>query len=204
MTRGFWRMVGGGLAVAAMFAAPAAAQYSDGYNFLKAVKERDGTEATRFLKEPGSTVVNSRDQSTEQSALHIVVARRDELWTKFLLDSGANPNIADRDKVTPLALAVGLSFAEGAELLLKRGARADTVNASGETPLIAAVHRRDLAMVRLLLKNGANADRPDNSGRSARDYARLMGASAGVLAEIERAESERKGKADPGSYGPSM
>ncbi len=206
MVRSFWRNLGGGLALAAaVIAAPGWAQgYSDGYNFLKAVRDRDGAEATRMMKEPGSTVINSRDNSSEETALHIVVQRRVALWTRFLLDNGANPNFADKNKVTPLALAVTQGFTEGAEILVKKGARLDVQNASGETPLISAVHKRDLGLVRLLLKSGASADRPDNSGRSARDYARLMGASAGVLAEIERIEAERKKAGGQGDYGPKM
>ncbi|MGX7926766.1 ankyrin repeat domain-containing protein [Tsuneonella sp. HG094] len=189
--------------LSASVAAPAWAQFSDAYNFLKAVKERDGTEATKFLNEPGSVIVNSRDLASGESALHIVVARRDDVWTRFLLERGANPNAADKKGVTPLSLAASLGFVEGVERLVKAGGRIDVANASGETPLIAAVHRRDMAVIRLLLKNGANADRTDNSGRSARDYAALMGTAGGVLTEIQRADEERKTKgAQAGTYGP--
>lgn len=185
-------------AALALSGAPALAQFSDGFNFLKAVKDRDGTEATKFLSEPGSVLVNARDRASGETALHITVRRRDELWTKFILDRGGNPNFADKSGVTPLALAASMGFIEGVELLLKRGARPDVTNVAGETPLIAAVHRRDTAMIRLLLRNGASADRSDNSGRSARDYAKLMGLSG----EIDRAEAERK-KAPAGqAYGP--
>lgn len=204
MRGGVIRKAGLALAlIVAGLAAPAAAQFSDGYSFLKAVRERDGTEATKFLNEPGSTIVNTRDRTTNETALHIVVQRRDELWTKFLLDRGANANAADRNGATPLTIAASLGFVEGVERLIKAGARVDVPNAAGETPLISAVHRRDSAIVRLLLKSGANADRTDNSGRSARDYATLMGPSAGVLAEIQRAEAERKAAGgDKGTYGP--
>ncbi|MCT2557407.1 ankyrin repeat domain-containing protein [Tsuneonella sp. YG55] len=192
-------------AFACALAAPAAAQFSDSYNFLKAVKERDGNEATKFLNQPGTTIVNTRDLSNGETALHIVIQRRDDLWARFLLERGANPNIADRSGVTPLALAASLGFVEGVDRLLKAGARIDVSNAAGETPLISAVHRRDFAIVRLLLKNGADPDRTDNSGRSARDYATLMGAAGGVLQEIERAEAERKeAGADQGTYGPGL
>jgi len=194
-------MVAAGLALAV---APAAAQFTEGYNFLKAVKERDGTKATEFLDEPGSTLVNTRDQTTGESALHIVVQRRDEMWTRFLLARGANANAVDKHGNTPLAIAASLGFVEGVEQLLKRGARVDVANAAGETPLISAVHRRDTAMIRLLLKNGASADRTDNSGRSARDYAMLMGGAAGVSAEIERAEAERKTAPSQEAYGPGL
>lgn len=191
-------------AVLALAGAPAAAQFNDGYNFLKAVKDRDGTKATEFLKEPGSTLVNTSDRTTGETALHIVVRRRDETWTKYLLENGANPNKADKRGVTPLAIAASLGFVEGVEQLIKRGAAIDVPDDSGETPLISAVHRRDIGMIRLLLKNGANADRPDNSGRSARDYAKLMGSSAGVTSEIERAETERKAAPQQDAYGPGL
>ncbi len=206
MRSGFIRRSGLVLAaIACALAAPAAAQFSDSYNFLKAVRERDGTAATKVLNEPGSTIVNTRDLTTGETALHIVVQRRDDLWTKFLLERGADPNIADKNGVTPLTLAASLGFVEGAERLLKAGARVDVGNAAGETPLISAVHRRDMAVIRLLLKNGANPDKTDNSGRSARDYATLMGPSGGVLQEIDRAEAERKDAgADPGTYGPTF
>lgn len=204
MQGGVIRKAGLALAlVATGLAAPATAQFSDSYNFLKAVKERDGTEATKFLSEPGSTIINTRDLSNGETALHYVVQRRDDVWTKFLLQRGANPNIADKNGITPLTIAASLGFVEGVEQLVKAGARVDTTNAAGETPLIAAIHRRDGAIIRLLLKHGANPDRADNSGRTARDYAALMGPAAGMVQEIERAESERKAKgADQGTYGP--
>lgn len=204
MQGGVIRKAGLALALAASgLAAPAAAQFSDSYNFLKAVKERDGTEATKFLSEPGSTIINTRDLSNGETALHYVVQRRDDVWTKFLLQRGANPNIADKNGITPLTIAASLGFVEGVEQLVKAGARVDTTNTAGETPLIAAIHRRDGAIIRLLLKHGANPDRADNSGRTARDYAVLMGPAAGMVQEIERAETERKNKgADQGTYGP--
>lgn len=190
--------------VASGLSAPATAQYSDAYNFLKAVKDRDGTKVTEFLNEPGSTLIRSSEQSTGETALHIVVQRRDATWTKFLLDRGADPNKADKRGTTPLAMAANLGFIEGVEMLLKRGARVDGINSAGETPLISAVHRRDIAMVRLLLKNGASLDKTDNSGRSAREYARLMGSAAGIAGEIERVEAERKGKSAQVTYGPGL
>lgn len=206
MQAGFMRRAGLVLtAMAFALATPAAAQFSDAYSFLKSVRDRDGGEVTKFLNEPGSTIVNARDLSSGETALHIVVRRRDDLWTKFLLEHGADPNIADKSGVTPLTLAASLGFVEGAERLLKAGARIDVNNASGETPLISAVHRRDMAIIRLLLKNGANPDKTDNSGRSARDYATLMGPAGGVLQEIERAEAERETNgAHQGTYGPTF
>ena len=190
-----------GLGLLAATASPLAAQFqSDGYKFIEAVRERDGDTATKMLDEPGSTIVNAREIGTGETALHAVVQRRDLTWVRFLLQRGANPNIADKNGVYPIQLAAQLGFIEGVERLIKGGAQLDVSNATGETPLISAVHRRDLKMVELLVANGANPDRADNSGRTANDYAALMGARAGVMDAIEQGRGE--GKDAAATYGP--
>ena len=192
------------LAVCSLLVSAPAWAVTDGMEFLKAVKDRDGTKATEMLAEPGNTLALSKDLTSGETALHIVIKRRDQLWTKFMLERGVPANEADKRGVTPLALAASLGFIEGVELLVKHGARVDVPNPAGETPLIAAVHKRDIPMIRILLNNGANPDRQDAAGRSARDYAQLMGASAGVVAELQRADAERKGTAAQDAYGPTL
>lgn len=182
-------------------AAPASAQYSPGFKFLEAVKKKDGDAVTQALKTPGSTIINSRDITTGETALHIVTQRRDVVWMQFLLAQGANPNIADVKGVTPLVLATQLGFLEGAETLIGKGAKIDVPNATGETPLIAAVHRHDIPMLRLLLRSGADPDRADSSGRSARDYAKLGGSN--LIAEIEKNERSAAQREGAKTYGPS-
>lgn len=192
------------MAGAMLFAAPAQAQYSDQYLFLKAVKEKDGDKIVELLSTPGSTLINSRDLTSGESGLHIAVARRDLLWVKFLIQQKANPNIRDNKDVTPLVLAAQLGFVDGVEALIKAGAQVDIPNSTGETPLIAAVHKRDTQTMRLLLKAGADPDRADNSGRTARDYAKLDGPNSQLLSEIEANQkpvSEREGAK---TYGPSF
>ena len=185
--------------------APAGAQmFSEGYQFLKAVKERDGEAVTNALNEPGTTIVNARDISSGETALHIVTERRDALWIKFLANRGANPNIRDKKGVSPLQVAVRLGYTEGVEALIEAGADININDTAGETPLIAAVHRRDSALVRLLLEKGANPDRTDNSGRSARDYASLMAGNKGLLDEFTRADEKRAEEGDQQNYGPSF
>jgi uncharacterized protein len=188
--------------IALALCSPVAGQnFSEGFEFLKAVKERKGQEAMDALNRPGSTVVNARDLSSGEGALHIVTARRDAAWLRFLIGKGANANLADRRGVTPLQLASNLGWAEGVEILVGAGASVDLTNAAGETPLISAVHRRDATLVRALLKAGADPERSDNSGRSARDYARLMGPQSPILAELDRAREESKARAAK-AYGP--
>src|SRR3546814_21014909 len=80
--------------------------FSEGFEFLKAVKDRDGDAVTKALNEPGSTIVNTRDISSGETALHIVTQRRDLVWINFLTQRGADPNIRDKRGVAPLQLAV--------------------------------------------------------------------------------------------------
>jgi len=195
-----------GALLGAIAATPVAAQmFSDGFEFLKAVKDRDGDAVTEALSEPGTTIINSRDITSGETALHIVTQRRDALWIRFLTSRGANPNIRDKKGIYPIQLAVTMGFAEGVEALIKAGAEVEVTDNSGETPLIAAIHRRDIPLIRLLLTNGANPDRADNSGRSARDYAGLMSGNSSIMAEFERADAERvKKQGEAGNYGPSF
>lgn len=174
--------------VLAMIAVPVTAQFSDSYNFLKAVKERKGEDATRLIEQPGSgaVLINTRDITTGQGALHIVVERRDAAWLGFLLQKGANPNIADKKNVTPLMLSTQLGFKDGVEWLIKFRANIDQTNRGGETALIMAVNLRNPEMVRLLMKNGANPDKRDSvAGLSAREYALRDGRGSAISGIIE-------------------
>lgn len=171
----------------------ALAQFSDSYNFLKAVRDRDGTKATELVSKPGSVIIDTRDQTTGETALHIVTRARDITWLRFLLAKGAKPDSRDRDGNTPLMIAAQIGFIEAAQLLVSRGVLIDTTNTAGETPLIRAVQNRDGPMVQLLMQNGANPNKADTSaGLSARDYAARDRRSAAILKIIDETKSTRK------------
>jgi ankyrin repeat protein len=170
-----------------MLAAPLAAQgYSDSYTFLKAVKDRDGTKVQSLIAEPGSIAINTRERSSGEGALHLLVRDRDLVWLNFMLSRGARPDLQNNHGDTALSLAAQMGWAEGAEVLLSRRASVDLANSRGETPLIQAVHKRDLAMVRLLLSQGANPKRTDSAaGYSAIDYAKRDPRAAPILRLLE-------------------
>ena len=187
----------------AAVAAPAAAQFSDSYNFLNAVRQADGEKATKALQGIKGTIVNTRDYTTGETALAITIKRRDLTWSSFLLGKGADPNIRDAQGNSPLHIAAQLGFTEGAELLLGQRAQVNLANNSGETPLIIAVQQRNTAMVRLLLANGANPKQPDRiAGKSARDYAVDDPRAAAVLKIIDESKTEVKPK--PKLSGPGL
>ena len=202
----FGTMRGALLAVWLMaLAAPAHAQFSEGYKFLEAVKKKDGAKVESLLGEPGSTVILSRDVASGQSALHIVTERRDITWLRYLVGKGADVNMRDDKGVTPIQLASSLGWLEGVAFLVERRADLDQSDSTGETPLISAIHRRDQQMVQVLLKGGADPDRADNSGRSARDYAKLD-KDGQLLSLIEANAKPRSTAGKPGSnvYGPTF
>jgi uncharacterized protein len=189
-------------AVLALAAAPLASQgFSEGFLFLKAVRDRDGGTVQRIVSNPGSTAVNYRESSTGEGALHILVRGRDLTWLAFLLSRGARPDIQSNDGTTPLILSARVGWREGAEQLLARGANPNLDNRSGETPLMVAVQSRDLQMVRLLLSVRANPNQTDNrSGNSALDYARQDPRAAPILRELEQAANRQR---QPAAAGPS-
>ena len=151
----------------------ALAQFSDTYKFLEAVRKSDNDAVIKAVEQPGVTPINTRDRTTGETALMIVIGRRDLTWTNYLIQHGARTDLADNSGRTPLMLAVEKRFPEAVELLLTKRANPNQTNDSGETPLIRAVQLGDIDSVRLLLAGGADPNRKDTLvGMSAIDYAR--------------------------------
>lgn len=166
-----FRLLTGALALGLMTQPALAQGKSTQSQFLEAVRKGSGTDASRLMEEGGSAIINTQDDSTGETALHISVGKHNATWVRYLLQNGADPNVTNKKKVTPLMAATQLSFAEGAEALLAYKAKVDAQNSFGETALILAVHQHDVAMVKQLLKAGANPDKADYAGQSARAYA---------------------------------
>lgn len=184
---------------------PAAAQFTEGYKMLESVRKKEGQEVTDMLEKGSPNLVNYKDYTSGETALHIVTARRDLLWMQFLVGKGANVNARDAKGVTPLVVAANLGFVEGVQFLIERGAKVDESNDAGETPLITAVHNRNTEMMRVLLSAGADPDRADNSGRSARDYAMYDGKDGALMNSIEKyAKPKKKDSQGAKVFGPSF
>lgn len=178
-------------ALAAAIAVPVAAQsFSEGFTFLKAVRERDGNTAERIISNPGSTAINTRDPGSGETALHILVRGRESSWLSYMLGRGARPDTGDHEGNTPLLMAAQLGWLDGAEVLLNRGASVNLANNRGETALIYAVQRRDMPMVRLLLRHRADPNQTDHvAGNSAIDYARQDNRATAILRLLENPQS---------------
>lgn len=198
LSRGLGMMA---LMLAVLGAQPAAAQFSESYNFLKAVKDKDGAKATEFLDKPGgNTLVNTKDGDTGETALHMVTRRGDLSWLGFLLGKGANVNVRDREGNTPLIIATIARWTEGVALLTQVRAQVDVQNRLGETALLKAVQGRDSYNAKALIDAGANPDISDSSGVSARSAAN-SDPRAATIAKLLKDVPERKAKA---MQGPSL
>lgn len=102
---------------------------------------------------------------------------------KVLLAHGADPNLTNDAKVTPLMLAAGLNWQdiynrgtepesiEAIQLCLDHGVDIDAADSKGETALHGAAGRGADSVVRFLLSKGANLGAKTKSGRSALDEA---------------------------------
>ncbi len=174
-------------ALIATVAVPALAQnFSDGYAFLKAVRERDGGKVNEIVNGPGAAIINHRDPGSGDGALHIVVRNRDLTWLNFFLRRGARADLQNSEGATPLLLASQIGWVAGVEQLLDRRANPNLANSRGETPLILAVQGNHLPVVRLLLGRGADPNQTDSlQGYSAMDYARQDRRAAQILRLLE-------------------
>ncbi|MEO1169343.1 MAG: ankyrin repeat domain-containing protein [Pseudomonadota bacterium] len=186
---------------AIMMPIPASAQFSDTYNFLRGVRDRDFATVRDLVEAPSSTVINVRDRSSGEAALHIVTRERDAQWVLYLLQQNANPNIRDGDGNTPLHIAAQIGFPDAVNWLRIVNADLNARNNRGETPLILAVHQRHGAIVRQLVDAGANPDIADSVvGLSARDYAARDARAGDILEILESAEEQTE---DTAVFGPS-
>lgn len=91
----------------------------------------------------------------------------DPARVKKLLDRGANVNVIDHKKKTPLHRAGQAGFIKITKLLLKNDAELEAVDEKGGTPLFDAAHHGRTDTAKLLLKSGANLDHTDGRGETA-------------------------------------
>jgi ankyrin repeat protein len=126
--RGFALTLALGMALAG---GSAQAQFSDSYKFLEAVKKKEGQKVEDAVNEPGSYIINARDVVSGETALHIVTARRDSVWLRYLIAKGADVNARDHKGISPLQVAANLGWIEGVEILVDNKASPDAANDAG-------------------------------------------------------------------------
>lgn len=158
-------------------------------DFVKAIQSRDGNKVMQLLNENPPGLVDARDNKGN-TPLIITIARQDD-WANFLLNKGADPNLAGADGDTPLIAAARVGYLDAIDWLLAAGVKVDAPNRMGETALIIAVQQRELQVIKRLLDAGANPDKTDSAaGLSARDYAGRDSRSRQILQLIQATRPE--------------
>ncbi len=99
-----------------------------------------------------------------------------------LLVAGADPNIANRDGITPFMVAaiVGappIIF----NLMLNKGAKVNEQDADGDTALIMAASSGNEEVVKLLIAAGANVNIRNSDNETALSYAKEAGENATII-----------------------
>lgn len=177
---------------ATLLVSPAAAQFSNSYVFLKAVREADINKAASSLAATSGSIVNARDPDTGDTALHIAAKRSDAAWMRYLLDNGANPQARDGSGETAMTIAAARGHRDGLLILLAYRADINATNENGETPLIKAVQTRQEPIVRQLLEAGARTDITDNvTGYTAMEHAERDKRAVRIVAMLKAAESKK-------------
>ena len=120
-----WRSIGG----------------SDGYALRRRGRRKRRRQGHRAARKNRPGIVNAKDANGD-TALIVAIRDRDEDWTGFLLNKGADPNLAGKSGDTPLIAAARVGFEDAAGWLLGLGAKVDGTNRMGETALIIAVQQR--------------------------------------------------------------
>jgi ankyrin repeat protein len=116
-----------------------------------------GYAITEFLIDNGADV-NATVDDLGVTALHIACKESNDVATKLLLQSGADPIIVDSNCRSVLHYAVTGSSLEVIRRLLKRtkGALINAADESGYTPLMVACEQGRLEVVQLLLEQRAD------------------------------------------------
>ncbi len=164
-------LAGLGLILAiATSAGPAAAQFSERYEFLKAIKDQDANTAISMLN--GGVFPDVRE-GDGTPALMVAAQNGGLPWVALLLKHGANPDVANRsDGKTALIYFAERGDVDAVKVMLQQGANTDAVDNLGETALIKAVRSRNFRVVQTILaESSPDLDWQDSTGNSALDHA---------------------------------
>ncbi|KAI8625412.1 ankyrin repeat-containing domain protein [Xylariaceae sp. FL1651] len=111
-------------------------------------------------------MINATD-ARGRTALHWAALRGDLEAVELLLDAGADVDVVDEFKCTPLLYAVSSAKPRMIELLILRKADVNFANNRGDTPLhYAARHRDDVESVKVLVQAGARVDCKNSLGNT--------------------------------------
>lgn len=138
-----------------------------------------------------------------ETALWNAAAGNDLKKLRKLLEGGAEPNVGNSERLTPLFIAACMGHADAVELLLRHGADPNLVDSDGSAALHSVTHGSSVvsgkdgqrAVVKLLLEHGADPDHENKWRATPRKLVRVM-----VDSEIKKlfAKVKRRPAKTPG------
>eukprot|EP01129_Flabellula_baltica_P002230 TRINITY_DN12064_c0_g1_i1.p1 TRINITY_DN12064_c0_g1~~TRINITY_DN12064_c0_g1_i1.p1 ORF type:complete len:322 (-),score=65.79 TRINITY_DN12064_c0_g1_i1:56-1021(-) len=133
-------------------------------------------EAVRRLVEGYKFPINWQNYSGE-TALSAAIKESHIDIVQYLIEHGANPNIANASQETPLHIAACMGETVICELLLKYGAYVDLEDEYGETALHWAVREESMEVIDLLVRYGADPHHMSEDNESPEMLAFIIGRS---------------------------
>lgn len=137
------------------------ARSEDGISALLLAVENDNVVGATALIEAGA------DVNVLPSPLVCAVGRDSWDMVRFLIDKGADVNMADKDGLSPLVVAARGGDEDVVRLLVEHGAEVDARDMDGVTPLVKACEFRRWGAVKTLLDLGADVNATNGDGRTA-------------------------------------
>jgi ankyrin repeat protein len=130
-------------------------------------------EVAAFLIGGHSQDLNARSFNKKETSLHVASRHGHADVARLLLEYGADAEVEDDIKCTPLLLASRHEYVEVVRVLLKYGADTEARDSSVSTPLLLASGRGYAEVTRALLEHRADSEARDGNG-----WSPLEGASA--------------------------
>lgn len=164
----------------------AAAQYSESWEFLKAVKADDRKEI-RDRQRKGANV-NAKD-GDGLPAMMIAAEQGNVGLMRFIFELGVNiDGRAEDRRDTALMRRAEIGDMESVSFLVTNGADVNLKDRGGETALMKAARARKRRVVELLIDSGADINETDYTGRTALNYAE-EGRARSIVRLLRKAES---------------
>ncbi|MEM7569660.1 MAG: ankyrin repeat domain-containing protein [Pseudomonadota bacterium] len=176
------------LAMVLAMAAPAAqAQFSDRFEFLRAIEKQDVLEVRQRLD--NGVYINTHN-SDGISALMLASQNGGPGWTNLLLQRDANPDIRNKsDGRTVLMFYAERGDKIGVELMLSKNANVDEQDNLGQTALMKAVRAKKLRIVQKILEAEPDLYITDATGRDVFDIASEIRGANAIKRELDKASS---------------
>ena len=128
----------------------------------KAAAAGDLNKVRAFI-EADSTLLEAKDTDGSTPLITACITKQVAV-ANFLLDKGANVNVRDEFRFTPLSRAAGVTGQDTAliQRLIEMGSDINSQGFNGLTPLHRAASSGDLKIAKLLTDNGADPNAYDN------------------------------------------